>query len=143
LKIVPLAEHPGLVDQVAAWGFDEWGHLSPGQTLQSRTARVRTELNTDRVPMALVAIDPAGALVGSASLILDDLEGDPRNPWLASVFVPPDRRRRGIASALVGAVEAAARRRRRSGGSSARLLPSLSVHDIGRRPLRRPRLARP
>lgn len=110
MKIVPLAEHPELVDQVAAWGFDEWGHLSPGQTLQSRTARMRTELNTDRVPMALVAIDPAGALVGSASLILDDLEGDPRNPWLASVFVPPDRRRRGIASALVDAVEATARR---------------------------------
>lgn len=110
MRIVPLVEHPELIDQVAAWGFGEWGHLNPGQTLQSRKARVRTELNADRVPMALVAIDPAGALVGSASLILDDLVGDPRNPWLASVFVPPDQRRRGIASALVGAVEAAARR---------------------------------
>jgi len=41
LKIVPLVERPELVDQVAAWGFAEWGHLNPGQTLQSRTAWIR------------------------------------------------------------------------------------------------------
>ena len=52
----------------------------------------------------------AGALVGTASLIFDDLEGDPRNPWLASVYVPPEHRGKGIASALVGVVEDAARR---------------------------------
>jgi predicted N-acetyltransferase YhbS len=110
LKIVPLVERPELVDQVAAWGFAEWGHLNPGQTLQSRTARIRTDLNADRVPMAFVALDDAGALVGTASLVFDDLEDDPRNPWLASVFVPPEQRRKGIAAALVGAVENAARR---------------------------------
>jgi predicted N-acetyltransferase YhbS len=66
-------------------------------------------MNADRVPIAFVALDDAD-IVGTASLIFDDLDGDPRNPWLASVFVPAERRRRGIASALVGAVEAAARR---------------------------------
>ena len=33
--------------------------------------------------------------------MFDDLEGDPRNPWLASVFVPAEQRGKGIASALV------------------------------------------
>ena len=110
MKIVPLVERPALVDQVAAWGFAEWGHLNPGQTLQSRTARIRETMKADRVPIVLVALDDAGLLVGTASLLFDDLEGDPRNPWLASVFVPAEQRGKGIASALVVAVEDAARR---------------------------------
>ena len=67
-------------------------------------------MTVDRVPIVLVALDNAGALVGTASLLFDDLEGDPRNPWLASVFVPAEQRGKGIASALVTAIEAAARR---------------------------------
>ena len=110
MKIVPLVERPELVDRVAAWGFAEWGHLNPGQTLQSRTARIRETMDADRVPIVLVALDDAGALVGTASLLFDDLEGDPRNPWLASVFVPAEQRGKGIASALVVAIEEAARR---------------------------------
>jgi GNAT superfamily N-acetyltransferase len=110
LKIVPFVEHPELVDQVAAWGFAEWGHLNPGQTLQSRTAWIRETMNIDRIPIVLVARDDAGPMVGTASLLFDDLEGDPRNPWLASVFVPAEQRGKGIASALVVAIEDAARR---------------------------------
>jgi GNAT superfamily N-acetyltransferase len=110
LQIVPLVEHPELVDQVAAWGFAEWGHLNPGQTLQSRTAEIHERMNIDRVPVVLVALDDAGTLVGTASLLFDDLEGDPRNPWLASVFVPLAQRGKGIASALVVAIEDTARR---------------------------------
>lgn len=110
MKIVPLVERPEFVDQVAAWGFAEWGHLNPGQTLQSRTAEIHERMNVDRVPIVLVALDDADKLVGTASLLFDDLEGDPRNPWLASVFVPAGQRGKGIASALVLAVEDAARR---------------------------------
>ena len=110
MKIVPLVERPELVDQVAAWGFAEWGHLNPGQTLHSRTARIRETMDADRVPIVLVALDDAGLLVGTASLLFDDLEGDTRNPWLASVFVPAGQRGKGTASALVVAVEDAARR---------------------------------
>jgi predicted N-acetyltransferase YhbS len=110
LRIVPLVERPDLVDQVAAWGFAEWGHLNPGETLEQRRVRIRGKMNVDRVPVAFVALDDAGGIVGTASLIFDDLEGDPRNPWLASVFVPPEQRGKGIASALVRTVEAAARR---------------------------------
>ena len=110
MKIVPLVERPEFVDQVAAWGFAEWGHLNPGQTLQSRTAEIHERMNVDRLPIVLVALDDADMLVGTASLLFDDLEGDPRNPWLASVFVPVGRRGKGVASALVTAIEAAARR---------------------------------
>jgi predicted N-acetyltransferase YhbS len=108
--IVPLLERPDLAEQVAVWGFAEWGHLNPGETLAQRVIRIRGKMNTDRVPVAFVALGADGGIVGTASLIFDDLEGDPRNPWLASVYVPPEHRKKGIASALVRAVEDAARR---------------------------------
>ncbi len=110
MRIVPLVERPDLVEQVSAWGFAEWGHLNPGQTLEQRTVRIRGKMNVDRVPIAFVALDEEDQIAGTASLIFDDLEGDPRNPWLASVFVPPEHRKKGIASALVRTVEDAARR---------------------------------
>ncbi|MCA0249496.1 MAG: GNAT family N-acetyltransferase [Proteobacteria bacterium] len=110
MRVVPLVERPDLVEQVSAWGFAEWGHLNPGQTLEQRTVRVRGKMNVDRVPIAFVALDEEDRIAGTASLIFDDLEGDPRNPWLASVFVPPEHRKKGIASALVRTVEDAARR---------------------------------
>ena len=110
MRVVPLVERPDLVEQVSVWGFAEWGHLNPGQTLEERTARIRGKMNVDRVPIAFVALDEEGRIVGTASLIFNDLEGDPRNPWLASVFVRPEHRKKGIASALVRTVEDAARR---------------------------------
>jgi predicted N-acetyltransferase YhbS len=109
MRVVPLVERPDLVEQVSTWGFAEWGHLNPDQTLEKRTAGIRGKMNVDRVPVAFVALGEDEGIVGTASLIFDDLEGDPRNPWLASVFVPPEHRRKGIASALVRAVEDKAR----------------------------------
>lgn len=110
MRVVPLVERPDLVEQVSVWGFAEWGHLNPDQTLEQRRARIRGKMNVDRVPVAFVVLDEEGRIVGTASLIFDDLEGDPRNPWLASVFVPPEHRKKGIASALVRTVEDTARR---------------------------------
>ena len=110
MRIVPLVDRPDLAEQVSICGFDEWGHLNPGETLDQRRARIRGKMNVDRVPIAFVALDDDEGIVGTASLIFDDLEDDPRNPWLASVYVPAEHRRRGIASALVGVVEEAARR---------------------------------
>lgn len=110
IRISPLVERPDLAAQVAAWGFAEWGHLNPGETLEQRVVRIGGKMNVDRVPVAFVALDEGGDIVGTASLIFDDLEGDPRNPWLASVFVPLAHRKKGIASALVLTVEETARR---------------------------------
>jgi predicted N-acetyltransferase YhbS len=110
MKIVPLVERPDLAVQVAVWGHGEWGHLNSGETLEQRIIRIRGKMNVDRVPVAFVALGDDGGITGTASLIFDDLEGDPRNPWLASVYVPVEHRKKGIASALVRTVEDAARR---------------------------------
>jgi predicted N-acetyltransferase YhbS len=110
LRIVPLAERPDLVGLVSDWGFSEWGHLSPGETPAKREADTKQMLNVDRAPATFVALDESGSAIGTAALIFDDLEGDPRNPWLANVYVPPEHRGKGIAKALVRVVEDAARR---------------------------------
>jgi GNAT superfamily N-acetyltransferase len=110
VRVEPLAAHPRFVDLVAAWGFAEWGHLAPGRSLVQRVERVRGGLDTSRLPVIFLALDAADRPAGTAALMYDDLEGDPRNPWLASVYVRPEARRRGIAAALVRAVEDAARR---------------------------------
>ncbi len=110
VRILPLADRPDLVDLVAAWGYAEWGRHEPGHTMAARLAYVREGLGRGSVPMIFVAIAPDGDCIGTASLTFDDLPGDPRNPWLASVYVPPAARRRGIASRLIAAVEAEAAR---------------------------------
>jgi len=39
----------------------------PGETLERRRGRIRGKMNVDRVPVAFVALDDAGGIVGTAS----------------------------------------------------------------------------
>jgi hypothetical protein len=55
-------------------------------------------MSIDHILIVLIALDDAGTPTGTASRLFDDLEGDPRNPWLASVFVPVEQRDKGIVS---------------------------------------------
>lgn len=108
--IVPLAVRPDLVPLVAEWGHATWGHLSPGDTAAKRADRLGRHLQVDAVPTTVVALDAQGRAVGSAALIAHDLKGDPRGPWLASVYVVPARRGEGFGKAVVAAIEATAAR---------------------------------
>jgi predicted N-acetyltransferase YhbS len=101
MKIEYLADHPDAVPILARWQHREWGGLRPGDTLEARRARLEAQMNRDRIPLTVVALDDATVL-GSASLIAEDMDTRPElTPWLASVFVDPAKRRRGIAGQLV------------------------------------------
>ena len=53
----------------------------------------------------LLAMDDDGHLLGSASLVPDDMEGaQPFSPWLANVLVLPAARGRGTGAALIQAI---------------------------------------
>lgn len=93
---------------VAGWTFEAWGHLHPGLTQEQAVERLKAECGQGGVPSIFVAIK-GETLVGTASLIADDMSiRRELAPWLASVFVLPEWRGQGIASALVKRVEAEA-----------------------------------
>lgn len=93
---------------VAGWTFEAWGHLHPGLTLAQAIERTKANCGQASVPSNFVAMQD-GTPVGTASLIVDDMSiRRELTPWLASVFVVPEWRGQGIASALVKRVEAEA-----------------------------------
>lgn len=90
---------------LALWHHDEWGYLHPGDTAEKRATRMEEHLGKKQIPTTFVAVTD-GKPVGSASLVDYDMEGrEDLTPWLASVYVIPEYRRHGIASALVRRVE--------------------------------------
>ena len=95
-----LADHDVHLPQVAQWQHAQFGYLNPAGTLEQRADRLRDALHRDRLPMAMVAVSEEGRLVGSASILAATLTHQHLTPWLSSVFVPPEMRGRGVASAL-------------------------------------------
>jgi GNAT superfamily N-acetyltransferase len=100
VRIDNIVDHPALVETVARWQWDEWGR-DPTDSLAARIAEIGAQTDPDRIPTTFVALDGDEAL-GSACLVFDDLPTHLElNPWLASVYVTPAARGRGVASALV------------------------------------------
>lgn len=109
MRIEPLVAHPGHVPRIAAWHQAEWSALSPERSLASRVRDLAAEGAPPDVPFTGIALDDDDAVLGSASLVHSDMDGRSETPWLASVYVAPAVRRRGVGSALVGWVEQKAR----------------------------------
>jgi predicted N-acetyltransferase YhbS len=111
-RIDYLADHPELAEVLAGWHHREWQALMPEWSLADALAELRGHTGRRQVPTTLVAIDLGdGRPLGSASLLAADLPGwEHLSPWLASVYVVPERRGQGLGSRLVGraAEEAAA-----------------------------------
>jgi predicted N-acetyltransferase YhbS len=110
MRIDYLADHPEFVPVLAAWHHAEWARYYTSWPLEQVTAELRGHTGRCQVPTTVVAVKD-GRPLGSASLIAADLDGWERlSPWLASVFVTPDRRGQGIGKRLVErVVEEAAR----------------------------------
>ena len=109
VEVRDLADCLDDVPTFAAWLNREWGHHG-GLTLADSEARLRGYLNRDRIPLALAAY-VGGAPAGIVVLRDHDLASRPDlKPWLSSLFVSPECRRRGVGSALMRAAEARARR---------------------------------
>lgn len=107
MRIENLADHPEYVETVARWQWDEWG-TDPADSLAARIVDLRDQTEPDRIPTTYLALDGDEAL-GAASLVEDDMSAHRElSPWLASVYVAPAARGRGVASALVRRVVAQA-----------------------------------
>jgi predicted N-acetyltransferase YhbS len=104
MKFEYLADHLELASILADWHFAEWRALLPNWTREEAERDLRSHVNRLAIPTTFVSFED-NRLIGSASLLSSDLEGLERySPWLASVFVIPEFRNRGIGKALVGRV---------------------------------------
>jgi GNAT superfamily N-acetyltransferase len=104
LRIEYLAQHPTVMPIVADWLFRQWPHFNPGATYDDVLNRIQEKQPEDQIlPVRLVAF-LGSQPIGTASLVSDDMATpEDYSPWLASVYVVPEERKRGIGSALVRA----------------------------------------
>ena len=112
VRIEYLAVHPELADELARWSWAEWRvfYETSGRGFDDALNSYRERAQIDALPLALVAF-AGGKLVGTVSLKVQDLKTRPEiTPWLASLFVIPEWRGRGVASLLIQRVLAEARR---------------------------------
>jgi N-acetylglutamate synthase-like GNAT family acetyltransferase len=105
VEIAYLLDHPEFCEELAGWLHAEWGWFTPGSTLESRRQKLSDHLNRDELPLAVVAHE-GGIPLGTAALRVEDM--DTRRdltPWMASVYVAPAARDRGIGTRLVMRIE--------------------------------------
>jgi N-acetylglutamate synthase-like GNAT family acetyltransferase len=105
-----LANQVGYIEELAKIQYAEWSHLNPNESLEGRIKRIHSYCNKDRVPCMFVSFDN-GNLIGSAGLVINDMSTHTEySPWLASVIVKPEYRRKGYATEMIKRVELEAKK---------------------------------
>ena len=107
-----LANCPELVDELAHLSWKEWQEVyqQREQTLEDSLKNYRDRMNTDRLPLTLVAVQ-LGELVGMVSLKFRDMDTRPDlDPWLGGLLVLPEWRNRGVGTMLMHHATEEARR---------------------------------
>jgi GNAT superfamily N-acetyltransferase len=123
-----LAHCPELIDELARLSWKEWQDIyeQRKQTLEHSVKNYRERMNTDRLPLTLVAVragppsielglagnyGAASELVGMVSLKFHDMDTRPDlDPWLGGLFVLPEWRNRGVGTMLMNRATEEARR---------------------------------
>jgi len=106
--VLPLKECPDYAPVLAYWSYNLWYRPRPID-YDTIIKAYRLRASDGRLPLAWVAVDETMP-VGMASLKEDDLwTRKDLNPWLASLYVVPEFRKKGIAEQLMRAVMDGAR----------------------------------
>jgi GNAT superfamily N-acetyltransferase len=101
-----LADFPGSVRAVAHMRWQEWGHApepaDPAWWLDVTTR----EAGREQLPVTFVAHSAAGEVLGAVGLDHYDLdERRETSPWVTGLIVGRERRRKGVARALMQDLE--------------------------------------
>ena len=98
-----LADRPEFLEQLAQLSWKEWQDVYErrDQTFEDSLKNYRERMNTDRLPLTLIALH-GGEFVGMVSLKFHDMDTRPDlDPWLGGLFVLPEWRNRGVGSMLM------------------------------------------
>jgi cystathionine gamma-synthase len=96
-----LADYPGLVPSLATLHHAQWRRLLPDWSAAQALEELAGHTRRRAIPTTLVALE-GGELLGSVSLLSVDHERLAHlSPWLASLFVVPEQRGRGVARLLI------------------------------------------
>lgn len=107
--IIPLQDCPQHLSILAEWHHSEWSYLNPALSLEARVEKMQAYINDDAIPNTWVMLNEDNQPLGSAAIVASDMDDRPQlGPWLASVYVHADYRRRGYGRALVERVMQAA-----------------------------------
>jgi GNAT superfamily N-acetyltransferase len=100
ITIIPLADLPDAIPQLAQWYHDEW-HVFDQRSVAGIAAQLAANLNRSSLPITFIPHD-RDRLLGTFSIDLADLPPmDHLSPWLASFYVLPSARGGGIGTALL------------------------------------------
>jgi GNAT superfamily N-acetyltransferase len=96
-----LADNENSIPILANWYFDEWGHLRKGNTLAKVAEKLYDYLNTDKIPLIVLAIDD-GEILGAIQLKYREMDIYPeKEHWLGGVYVSENHRGMGIAKNMI------------------------------------------
>lgn len=110
MKIVPLAAHLSLIDEIAELHHTEWAHLDRSITLKRRKELLKQASGPTGIPCLYVAISDH-QFIGSAAIVEKDLDTHGEiGPWISAVFVRQKWRSQGVASQLLKRCEAEAKK---------------------------------
>jgi GNAT superfamily N-acetyltransferase len=105
-----LGHHPQHVATLADWHVRAFADWVSGWQLDQARGELASHAVQRGLPTTLIALD-GEQLLGSVSLLDSDPPAPDRYaPWLGSLYVRPEARRRGVGAALVAAAVAEAAR---------------------------------
>ena len=101
MVIESIADNLELLATIGQWHWDEWGHADPEGNAESWIEGLSQRIGRDQIPTTYVALSNKRELLGSVSLVENDMDTRPDlRPWLAGLYVPPSAREHGVGSAL-------------------------------------------
>lgn len=101
LTLCPLKERFYLAPRLAVLHAETWAHLYPVWNAADALREFAAEKDNNGLSATLLAMNK-DTFLGSISVCFDDLPGETTlNPWVASFYVLPEHRGRGVGAFLL------------------------------------------
>ena len=104
MDFIFLADRQQAIPTIAAWYFDQWGHIVEGKSVRRITSELQKYLNRDKIPLMVLAIQ-GDEMLGVAELKYREMVIYPdKEHWIGGVFIPSNHRGKGVATGMVNKV---------------------------------------